>query len=83
MKIKWTPVAGKKEIGLSEDGNFSFTREQDWQYTAAYRALPNQPKLPVWIWLKDLTGRKLEFDTQDDALEEAQKVREDFSRQFS
>lgn len=71
LKFKWSPVAGNKEIGVSEDGNFRAARMPDWQFMISYRAVPTRPKPHGSIWIK-VDG---DFDSIDEALEQAQKER--------
>jgi hypothetical protein len=76
MTFKWHPVAGNKEVGTSEDGNFEITRLPDWQYVIWYRKPPNQSGRE-WIWVTDSGGNKREFDSVDDAAEEAKRQRDE------
>jgi hypothetical protein len=76
MNLKWHRItATNKEVGRSEGGSVSVTRLADGQYTVRNRRLPNTSG-PLWNWVKDSVGRKREFDTLDEALEQARIERE-------
>jgi hypothetical protein len=73
---KWNKTSGNQEVGTSEDGDFSVIRLKDWQYVIRYRS-PSRSG-PAWIWVKDETGKnKREFDTLDQAIEQALKERKE------
>jgi hypothetical protein len=79
MTFSWQRAAGNKEVGTSEDGNFQVTRLPDWQYVIWYLKPPNQPGRE-WIWVLDSAGNRRQFDTLDEAAEEAESQRDELLR---
>jgi hypothetical protein len=76
LTLKWHRTAGNREVWLSEDGSISVTRLPDWQYVVKYRTPQEKIQtLPLWTWVSNSEGRKLEFDLPDEAVEEALKKR--------
>jgi hypothetical protein len=79
---EWYKRADGAEVGTSEDGNFQVTRLPDSQYVVWYRKPPNQPG-KVWTWVTDSAGNRREFDTLDEAAEEAAKQRGELLRRLA
>jgi len=70
------------EVSTSEDGQFQVFRQPDGDCCVWYRKLPNQPG-KVWTWVTDSAGNRREFDTLDEAAEEAAKQRGELLRRLA
>ncbi len=78
----WQRRAGNKEIGTSEDGNFQITRLPDGQHIIWFRKVPTQSGR-AWIWVTDSTGKRREFETVDEAAEEAKRQRDELLKRYT